>query len=386
MNCPICNSSKILDIIEIKNIPVYCNILLNSFENALNVPRGNINFVFCENCSHFFNSTFDLNVIEYSAIYENSLHVSHIFQKYAEDLAKYLIDKYNLFHKTIIDIGCGRGDFLKLICNLGNNVGYGFDKSYVYDAEFKYDQGNVRFIQGYYSSKYNNIYPDLILCRHVLEHIPNPVNFLKDLIGFTPNKDTIYYFEVPNVLHILNNYSIWDIIYEHCSYFSESSLAYSFNSSDLQILNINSAYNNQFLQIEAKFNVDQFEKSNEYSIEPSIKNLAVNLKSQFDNKISNLEKQCTSLLRQGKKIVVWGAGSKGVTFLNILNNNEIKYIVDINPRKHGKFISGSGAKIVSPNFLTEYNPEYVFLMNSVYQDEVEQNLEKLNVRANILIT
>ena len=71
--------------------------------------------------------------MEYTQSYENSLHFSPGFQKFAADLADRLITRYNLRGKDVIDIGCGKGDFLKLICARGGNRGVGFDPSYVPD-------------------------------------------------------------------------------------------------------------------------------------------------------------------------------------------------------------------------------------------------------------
>ena len=68
---------------------------------------------------------------------------------------------------------------------------------------------------------------------------------------------------------------------------------------------------------------------------------------------------------------MWGAGSKGVTFLNMIDSRyQIEYVIDINPRKHGKYIPGTGQKIVSPEFLREYIPDIVIVMNLIYENEI----------------
>ncbi|HMN27972.1 MAG TPA: hypothetical protein PKE45_07435, partial [Caldilineaceae bacterium] len=100
-----------------------------------------------------------------------------------------------------------------------------------------------------------------------------------------------------------------------------------------------------------------------------------------DEERSKLE----SWRQNGQKVVLWGAGSKGITFLNVLGQyGEIEYAVDINPRKSGKFVTGTGQQIVSPAFLRDYQPDIVLLMNPVYLGEVQQTLDSLGVRAQIV--
>ena len=80
--------------------------------------------------------------------------------------------------------------------------------------------------------------------------------------------------------------------------------------------------------------------------------------------------------------MVWGAGSKGVTFLNLIDPiGQIEYIIDINPRNQGKYVPGTGQNILSPEFLREYQPDVVLVMNEIYKDEIQQILDSLGVSA-----
>ena len=90
------------------------------------------------------------------------------------------------------------------------------------------------------------------------------------------------------------------------------------------------------------------------------------------------------MLNRKEKVVVWGAGSKGATFLNInLRQNNIRYIVDVNPRKHGMYLSGSGQKIVPPEFLKDYQPDTIIIMNPIYVEEIKQMIRPLNLSSEI---
>ena len=82
----------------------------------------------------------------------------------------------------------------------------------------------------------------------------------------------------------------------------------------------------------------------------------------------------------GKKIVLWGSGSKGVSFLTTLSvPEEIEYVVDINPYRQGHYMSGTGHKIVGPEFLKEYQPDVVVVMNGIYCEEIGKNLQEMGL-------
>jgi len=96
-----------------------------------------------------------------------------------------------------------------------------------------------------------------------------------------------------------------------------------------------------------------------------------------DERINRLQTDLISRLKRNQKIVVWGGGSKGVMFLNTFD--EISYAVDINPRKQGKYIAGSGQMIMPPTFLKEYNADLVIIVNSTYEREIKQMVGDMGI-------
>ena len=88
----------------------------------------------------------------------------------------------------------------------------------------------------------------------------------------------------------------------------------------------------------------------------------------------------------GKRVVLWGGGSKGVAFLTTLGEaaTDIAYAVDINPIKTGTFMAGTGQEIVAPAFLRDYRPDVVVIMNPVYRDEITADLSALGLAPEIL--
>ena len=251
--CPVCDSIKVRVLIDIPRIPIHCNLLWKSCEEAVDAPRGEMRLAFCDTCGHVFNASFDPGLMEYTQAYENSLHFSPRFQEYAERLADRLIDGYGIRNTEVIDIGCGKGDFLALLCERGENKGYGFDPSFVPENLSESINERMTIIQDFYSSKYAHYHASLVTCRHVLEHIRFPREFLcnvRNAVG--EGSETIVFFEVPNVLFTLKDLGIWDLIYEHCSYFSVPSLKRAFTQTGFEVLDVVDLYGGQFLGIDTK--------------------------------------------------------------------------------------------------------------------------------------
>ncbi|MEM7127342.1 MAG: methyltransferase domain-containing protein [Chloroflexota bacterium] len=383
MKCIVCHSDNTEIAVNVPQVPVLCNILWPSREEALAVPKVDIELAFCHNCGHLFNPHFDPSLMVYTQEYENSLHFSARFQEYAESLVADLIERHDLRGKDIVELGCGKGDFLQLICEKGGNRGVGFDKSYVPEP-VTLEQGEVTFIQDWYSEQYADYAADFICCRHVLEHIEDPYAYLMELrqiIG--ERRDVTIFFEVPNALFTLQDLAIWDIIYEHCSYYSKYSLEALFARCGFQVTNLYDAYEGQFLCIEATPSPE--------TVKPTLNpaDLLADLRSfaqRYEEKTTKERETLARMEREHKKAVVWGAGSKGITFLNMLGlQDQIQFAIDINPRKQSMFVTGAGQQIVSPADMANYEPDVIIVMNPVYINEIKKTALDLGVDAEYML-
>lgn len=384
--CPVCRSTNTNVFLKIPEVPVHCNLLWETRRDALNVPRSDIILVFCDDCGHIFNGAFDPGLMEYTQQYENSLHFSPFFQGYATELADRLIETYDLRGKNIIEIGCGKGEFLKLLCEMGGNKGVGFDSSYENIGGTIDPDSGITFVKDFYSERYLNYQSDFICCRHVLEHIQYPYDFLMDIRKIIGNNKKIVFFEVPNVDYTLKDLGIWDLIYEHRSFFSRNSLAFLFDSCGFSICNLTETYNGQFLCIEAVPGKIPSHPDTELLANNEIRHNVKKFPGTFWAKIEAWKEKVKMIRQSGQKAVLWGAGSKGVTFLNMMGGRDnIEYVIDINPRKQGKYIPGTAQKIFGLEFLQEYKPDIVIVMNPIYQNEIQQTLNNSGLSTKLML-
>jgi len=369
------------------NQPVHCNVLWPRRDQALEAPKGDLRLGFCHRCGHISNLAFVPALMEYTADYENSLHFSPHFQRYCTDLARRLTGTYDVSGKSVIDIGCGKGDFLAEVCAVGGNRGYGFDPSYSAAQATHRADLTLTFFNEFYSDSHRDIAADLICCRHVLEHIHRPAEFLtgiRRIIG--ERTGTVVYFEVPNALYILRDLGIWDLIYEHCSYFSPASLEHLFATSGYSVARVGEAYDGQFIGVDCRPNGQQLGGATWPEMIKDLANLVSVFTSRYRTKIMQWQTRLDQLRWEGKRTVVWGGGSKGVTFLNVFKSPAIEFMVDINPRKQGKYVGGTGQEIIAPEKLVEVEPDAVIIMNPVYRPEIEAKLSELGLAPEIMVT
>jgi len=362
-------------------------MLMQTQQEALKFPRGDIVLGFCEECGFISNVAFNPSMLDYSKNYEDQQCFSPTFNTFAQHLANRLIEKYDLYDKNILEIGCGKGDFLMLLCELGHNRGVGIDPAYVKDRIHSKASDRLTFIQDYYSERYAKYHGDLVCCRHTLEHIHNTAEFVSSVRRAIGNRlDTVVFFEVPDVTRILRELAFWDIYYEHCSYFSPGSLARLFRSCKFEVIDLSRAFNDQYLLIEARPISEASGKAHE--LEESLEELAKDVEyfaGHCREKLDQWKNWLQQIDAEGKRAVVWGSGSKCVSFMTTLGvKDEIRYVIDVNPYRHGKFLPGAGKKIMPPEFLKEYKPDITIVMNPIYCDEIRQMLDDMEVNTEVI--
>ncbi|HYE35698.1 class I SAM-dependent methyltransferase [Methylocaldum sp.] len=380
--CPGCGAKGMQVFHRQEDVPTNSCILLESREEALAYPRGRIDLAFCPACGFISNMAFDPKLTEYSGRYEETQGFSGTFNAFHRNLAQRLIERHGLREKDILEIGCGKGEFLLLLAEMGNNRGVGFDPGVHHERVTGEAAERVRFIADFYSEKYTDYAADFVCCKMTLEHIHPTAEFVGTVRRAVGDRfDTTVFFQIPESIRILKDCAFEDIYYEHCSYFTKGSLARLFRSQGFDVLNLEAEYADQYLTIEAKpahgAPTPPLPEEDDFW---EIARYVDQFPGKFHEKQEIWRQRVEEAATKGQKVVLWGSGSKGVSFLTTLAlGNAIEYAVDINPYRHGHYMPTTAQKIVSPEFLREYRPDVVILMNSIYREEVSQDLQRLGL-------
>lgn len=379
--CPSCIDGILKPFYRVESVPTNSVLQVSSKEHALCFPSGIIHLGHCLKCNFISNMDFSPEHTEYTGDYESTQSFSPTFSRFNRNLAEDLILRYNLRDKRIIEIGCGNGEFLNLLCELGNNSGLGFDPAFQAGRIDIKSSTDIRFIQDFFSELYSEHTADIIICKMTLEHISTVANFVRLIRSSITKPDTLVFFQVPDTLRILKEIAFWDIYYEHCSYFTLSTLSDLFRRNRFDIIDLWKDFDGQYIMLTAQpgsgnAGCEDIEEKDRLDLLAYL--------SLFNENYSDHLEYYRCLIEEWhsetQKTVIWGGGSKGVSFLTTLNiRDEIEYAVDINPNKNGMFLPISGQKIVDPGFLKQYIPDHVIVMNSIYRDEITMTLNNIGL-------
>lgn len=382
--CPICNENAIESLLN-NSVPILQNKVYKSESEAKKSGLGIVNLTHCQNCNFTFNGDFDDSIIVYDETYDNSVP-SKLFIEYYKTICHYLYKKYDLENGVVYDIGCGKGTFLNMLCELYPSIkGIGIDPSYEGDLNPK---SNLTFFKEFFDAKHVTSKPNLILSRHVFEHIEFPRKFLDAIREPIKEFDNVPVFiEVPDFEWIVENQTFWDICYEHCNYFSEKSIQEMFTNSWSILTRITKSFGEQYLWVEGLFNPRGLGILDQKFLEVD--------KSKIMNFITSIQSSQERILQFIKeyknekyKIIVWGMATKGVIFTNNIDSNKlyIDYCVDINKEKQHKYSPVTAHYINSPEVLNSLSVYkcLVIVMNTNYIKEIKNEVSQHDISAEFI--
>jgi SAM-dependent methyltransferase len=374
--CPACGALAGDPFLRLRGVPVNPSQRSSTRAQATHVDVRDVLLTFCDRCAMIWNPEFDPAALDYDAEYENSLHFSPAFQHYAEELADRLVERYGIREKTVVEIGSGKGEFLTLVCERGDSQGIGFDPTYNGESDAA-TNGHVRFRRELYRDE-TALEGDLVVFRHVLEHVPDPLGFLQCVRRANPSSETVVYCEVPAAEYLLWERAVWDVVYPHCSVFAAAALSYLFERAGFRVLDSGFSFGGQYLWVEASPDDEVravLPRAEAAALRPLVDSFAAEVQLQRARWAETLDGA------NGDGVALWGGGAKGTTFLNLVRGAEhVGAVVDLNPRKQGTFVPGTGHPIVGPEALVGRAPGHVIVMNAVYRDEIAARLAELDLQ------
>ena len=334
------------ELFRMAGVPVYQNKMFDSSDAAKNCPTGDIVLTQDMRSGLVFNSAYDQSILSYDESYQNEQGHSAIFQEHMNEV----LTKIDLHFsdKRILEVGCGKGGFLDLIRQRGHDA-VGVDPAY---------EGDAPYIHKQHFDASMGIKADAIVLRHVLEHIPQPLEFLHAIASANGGTGKIY-IEVPCLDWIIQHRAWFDVFYEHVNYFRLSDFSRMFGTTH----EMGHLFGNQYIYVVADLgSLRNPDTGGEVD--------AVAFPPDFQHELD----RCVEMASRARNKVVWGAAAKGVMFSHHLasRNMPLDFAIDINPAKQGKFLGGSSLLVLSPDagLARLSTGDSVFVMNSNYINEI----------------
>jgi len=377
--CPVCSGNDLTRTVERAQIPAMQNYVYRTREKALLAKSGQLRLDVCQRCGFAFNALFNPALLDYDEGYDNTVP-SQVMSKYYEELATYLHEAYLPQGGLLVDIGCGKGTFLQTMCRLFPDTrGLGIDPSY--EGPLQNETGSLRYIREMFSEDQLTDRPSLVICRHVMEHIHRPVEFLASLCSASKAyKDVPFFVEVPDLNWIIQNRAFWDYCYEHCNYFTPNSLSNAMTLAGFRTVRSRTAYGDQYIWMEATNTAAPAPPPFSSSDALELVHRVTKYTQGELQRIEQARACLTRLKNEGSKIVLWGMATKGILFAYLVDPQRtlLAQCVDINPNKQSCFVPVTGHAIESPEGLLPDSScrIVVVVMNTNYLVEVAMTCQQ----------
>lgn len=374
--CPSCEAEVGAPFYDLPAIPTNSCLLINDRKAARGFPVAPLRLCCCPHCGFIFNAAWEASRTVYSEAYEETQGFSPTFNAFHERLARDLISRHDLRGRRVVEIGCGKGEFLALLCRLGDNDGVGYDPSFVPSRLDAASAGRARFIREFFDETTGPVSCDFLCCKMTLEHIPDVGRFVGMIRrALDGQDDTCVFFQVPNARRVLQDGAFWDVYYEHCSYFTAQSLSNLFARSGFAVDRVWTDYDDQYLMIEARPASTSTPVPASADAVAETRQWIEEFRRSVGTAATAWRHHLQDMAAAGRRTMLWGSGSKAVAFLTTLGvDGEVASVVDINPFRHGKYLPVTGHEIISPDELSTTPPDLVVIMNSVYRDEIREML------------
>ena len=226
---------------------------------------------------------------------------------------------------------------------------------------------------------------DLTAANNVLAHVPDINDFVA---GFTAllKPTGVATFEFPHLLNLIELNQFDTIYHEHFSYLSLTAVQHIFAANGLSVFDVQELpTHGGSLRVFAQRTDTGLQVINDQvrlllQKEKSVGMRTAEYYTGFQGKSEKVKDDFVAFLieakRQGKSVAAYGAAAKGNTLMNFagIRSDLIRFVVDKNPAKQGKYMPGSRIPIVSEERLIEERPDYVVILPWNLREEIMQQL------------
>lgn len=368
--CPACGHSLQAEVIYFQDhLPIQSCLQPATAAEARAIERRELALVGCTGCGLVFNRSFDPTTQRFDNGYEETQAFSAVFRAFADRLVDALIERWRPAEATVVEIGCGKGDFLERLCQRADCRGIGIDPAF--EPGRRPAVPEVSFERRLFGAEDVGRRADFLICRHTLEHIGPVGEFLRQVADFCRGGGVReVFFEVPDARRIVAEGAFWDVYYEHANYFDAHAFEAAFEHAGMTVTGTRALFHEQYLGLFATVQPDQDPLPTDASATFAAWRGLEDARADWQQRLE----------AHTAPVVIWGSGSKGVAFLaGADRRHRVVAAVDINPHRQGRFMPGTGQPIIAPEALIALQPATVIIMNPAYRDEIRDQLIRMGL-------
>ena len=372
VSCPICSYSLAIPFFNPGPQPLATLGWPRTAAEARDMKKLKLDFVQCPSCSHVWNRAFEEEQIPYQ------VHPNRMFNK-GSKWGAYLAKSRDMLiaelpaNPVIVDIGCGDGHFIHGLSEAlgGHGKFVGFDPNLG-----NHLANNIEFYPRYFNPLIDmaTLNPDLILLRHVIEHMECPLQFIEQLAWGAQDlpRPCLLFVEVPCIDRVFETARLADFFYEHVSHFTTDSFRHLLTRAG-NIRYLRHGYGREVIYalIEVLTPEDipsQAKKSAEFNrkVQPAV---------------MEIKRQLGELKRNGHNVAIWGGTGKAAAFMQYfcISERDFSLVVDSDKTKIGTFVPGLGQEIKSPTNLKNLGLHTVIIPSQWRAKDIIKEMEGLGV-------
>jgi hypothetical protein len=377
--CPACGCHAAAPFFDGGKRPLATLAWPSSREEALNMERLPLDFVLCVSCGHIFNSQFKYDDVPYSDKPNLMFNKGKLWAEFIQGIQGNIMS-FLPQNPVVAEIGYGDGGFLSSLARARPAGRYvGFDPHGAIS-----DSNLIELRQELFDPVQHlvKLRPDILISRHVLEHIANPLGFLQKIscVAAAMRISVLAYFEVPCIDRVLTTSRTTDFYYEHSSQFTTESFTRMLESSFSEVAQIGHGYDGEviygFVKMGARSPARLRHTEEAHNFQISTGRSADTITQQLDE-----------IHQSGKRVVIWGGTGKGAAFINHYQVDADRFpnVVDSDADKTGTFVPGTGQEIQSRDWLQANAVDVVIVPTQWRARDITAEIEEMGLTVDSIL-
>ena len=290
---------------------------------------------------------------------------------------RHLMETYHLENRKFLEVGCGQGEFIKVLTEFPVQV---------YGMEHKADLVELAVKSGLtvwqeFPERSDQIFAegekgkfDVFLSFNFLEHQPEPDVMLR-AIHRNLTDDGMGLVTVPALEYILEKGSYYELIRDHIAYYSFGTLRGLLERNGFAVLE-EELINRDTISMIVRKVPDRADATGGpacpesgavpeklVSMEPLVRG--------YDRVSREMRELTEKLAVEKQNLAIWGASHQGFTLAaTTFLGKAAAYMIDSAPFKQGRFAPASHLPIVAPEHFFEEPVDEVLIVAPGYTDEI----------------